>query len=74
MLCVLLAMFQPVITCTGNTKHTLVIHRILCAVVVGLSHRIMVQYICWRITVMLITNTINKCTINSTEYSKFGQK
>ena len=74
MLRVLPAMFQSVIACTGNTKHTLVIHRLLCAVIVGLSCTIMVQYVCWRITIVLITNTVNKSTINSTEYSNFGQK
>jgi hypothetical protein len=33
----------------------------------------MVQYICWWITVVLITNTVWKSANNSTTYSKFGQ-
>jgi hypothetical protein len=45
-------------------------HHILCAVV-GLSCRIMVQYIHWHIMILLITHTVNKSTINSTQYSKF---
>jgi hypothetical protein len=59
-------------TFSGQAGVTVVICNILYTVV-GLYCRIIMQYICRRITITPVTNAINISTNNNAQYNKFGK-